>query len=76
MSDTLNKIEDIRSRLDHLEEAGTWLARALVHADATASHTGTLVTVLAEDIREKFTALVAELEADSNDKNKLSLVRN
>lgn len=64
---TVDKIQDICSRLDHLEEAGTWLARSLVHKDSTASHTGTLVTVIAEDIREKLLSLVADLEKEVND---------
>ena len=58
----LSKVQEICLRLDHLESAGDWLSRALVHSDAAGSHTGTLVTVLAEEIREKLLDLVAEIE--------------
>ena len=60
--DSTEKIEEISLRLDHLYSAGEWLARSLVHVDSSASHTGTLVTVLAEDIRSRLLELVTELE--------------
>lgn len=59
---TVDKIHDISLCLEHMHQAGDWLSRSLVHKDATASHTGTLITVLVEDIREKILSLVAELE--------------
>lgn len=60
--DTLQRLHEICLRLDHLENAGSWLARSLVHRDSTASQTGTLVSVLSEDIRERLLELVTELE--------------
>lgn len=60
--DNTGRLEDISLRLDHLQAAGEWLARSLVHIDSSASHTGTLVTVLADDIRVKVIELVTELE--------------
>lgn len=51
------KIHEIDLRLDHLEAMGEWLSRVLVHSDNSASHTGTLVSVIAGDIRK----LLAEL---------------
>jgi hypothetical protein len=60
----LGKLEEISLRLDHLESAGDWLARSLVHSDPAASQTGSLVTVLVEDIRDKLLALVAEMEQE------------
>ena len=35
-----------------------------MHADPTASHPGTLITVLGEDLRERILTLVAELETE------------
>lgn len=60
--DTVGKLQEISLRLDHLEASGEWLARSLVHQDTAASQTGTLVTVLAEDIRQRLLELVTELE--------------
>lgn len=60
----LERLEDISMRLDHLESAGDWIARSLVHTDPAASQTGSLVTVLVEDIREKIIALVTDLEQE------------
>lgn len=62
--DTLEKIHEISMRLEHMHQAGDWLSRSLVHADPTASHTGTLITVLVEDLRERILTLVAELETE------------
>ena len=61
---TLDKIHDISIRLEHMHQAGDWLSRTLVHADPSASHTGTLITVLVEDLRERILNLVAELETE------------
>lgn len=59
---TVEKLQEISLRLEHLEAAGDWLARSLVHVDGVASQTGTLVTVLTEDVRERILELVTELE--------------
>lgn len=59
---TVEKLQEISLRLDHLESAGEWIARSMVHVDSTASHTGSLVTVLADDIRLRVLELVTELE--------------
>jgi len=59
---TMDQILEIASRLDHLGTCAEWIARETVHTDNAVSQTGTLMSVLAEDIREKITALVAELE--------------
>lgn len=60
--DSIQKLQELSQRIDHLENAGEWLARTLVNVDSAASQTGTLVTVLAEDIRERVLELVTELE--------------
>lgn len=60
--DCVHKLQEISLRLDHLQSAGEWLARSLVHVDSAASHTGSLVSVLSEDVRERLLELVTELE--------------
>ncbi len=60
--DTVGKLQEISLRLDHLQSSGEWLARSLVHQDSAASQTGTLISVLAEDIRQRLLDLVTELE--------------
>jgi hypothetical protein len=59
---TMDQILEIASRLDHLGSCAEWIARETVHTDNALSQTGTLMSVLAEDIRERITNLVAELE--------------
>jgi hypothetical protein len=59
---TLAQVLEIASRLDHLGTCAEWIARETVHTDNSVSQTGTLMSVLTEDIREKVNALVAELE--------------
>ena len=59
---TLAQVLEIASRLDHLGSCAEWIARETVHTDNAVSQTGTLMSVLTEDIREKVNALVAELE--------------
>jgi hypothetical protein len=60
--DTLSYIMDITSRIDHLENAAEWIARETVHSDNALSQTGTLICVLAEELREKLCSLVKEME--------------
>jgi hypothetical protein len=62
MMNTLSQILEIASRLDHLGTCAEWIARETVHTDNGISQTGTLISVLAEDIREKINTLIAELE--------------
>jgi hypothetical protein len=62
MMNTLGQILEIASRLDHLGTCAEWIARETVHTDNSVSQTGTLISVLAEDIREKINSLVTELE--------------
>ena len=59
---TLARVLEIASRLDHLGTCAEWIARETVHTDNSISQTGTLISVLTEDIREKLTALISELE--------------
>ena len=59
---SIEKLVDISSRIDHLEHAAEWIARETVHSDNAVSQTGTLICVLAEDLRERILALTRELE--------------
>jgi hypothetical protein len=59
---TLAQILEIASRLDHLGNCAEWIARETVHSDNGISQTGTLISVLTEEVRDKINALVAELE--------------
>lgn len=63
--DTVDKLHEITLRLDHMYSSGEWLARSLVHSDGAASHTGTLITVLVEDVRARILELVTELETEA-----------
>jgi len=58
----LDKLLDISSRIDHLEQAAEWIAKETVHTDSGVSQTGTLICVLADELRERIYALVHELE--------------
>jgi len=59
---TVDRLLEITSRIEHLENAAEWIARETVHTDNSVCQTGTLITVLAEDIREKVCALIREIE--------------
>lgn len=60
----VEKLHDISLRLDQLENTGDWLARALVHKDGAASQAGSLITVLAQDIRDRVLELITTLEKE------------
>jgi hypothetical protein len=60
--DTVEKIIEITSRIEHLETAAEWVAKETVHSDNGVSQTGTLICVLAEEIRQKLFDLVKALE--------------
>jgi hypothetical protein len=60
--ETLEKLIDISSRIDHLENAAEWIARETVHTDQGVSQTGTLICVLAEELREKLSQIFQEVE--------------
>ena len=60
--DTLDKLMDIASRIDHLESVAEWIARETVHSDNTVSQSGTLICVIADDLRERLCQLVKQVE--------------
>lgn len=59
---TLPQVLEIASRLDHLGTCAEWIARETVHTDNAISQTGTLISVLTEEIRDRINNLIAELE--------------
>ena len=61
----VNKLHELSLRIDQIQSAGEWLARALVHTDASASQTGSLISVLADDVRGKLIELVSQLETEA-----------
>jgi hypothetical protein len=63
---TLDRLLEISSRIEHLENAAEWIARETVHTDNTVSQTGTLICAIAEDIQARITELVKQLEEINN----------
>ena len=59
---TLERLLEISSRLDHVESSAEWIARESVHSDNGISQTGTLISVLADEVREKVCSLVRDFE--------------
>ena len=64
--DTLSRLMDISSCLEHLESVAEWIARETVHADAGVSQSGTLICVLADELREAIYALAKDFEESTN----------
>lgn len=62
--DTIDKLVEISSRLDHLENAAEWISKETIHSNNSASQTASLIQALSDDIREKIFELVQELETD------------
>lgn len=60
--DSVNKILEITSRIEQLEQSAEWIAREMVHADSSVSQTGTYISALADDIRERLLKLVRDIE--------------
>lgn len=59
---TMTKVLEITGRLDHLSNCADWIARETVHTDNTLSQTGTLMAVMVEDLRDRISELVVELQ--------------
>lgn len=60
--DTMDRLIEISSRIEHLENAAEWIAKETVHSDSGISQTGTLIYVLADEIREQIFELAQSLE--------------
>ncbi len=59
---TLDKLLEISSRIEHMENAAEWIAKETANTDGAVSQTGSLICVLADDLRERICALVHEFE--------------
>ncbi len=68
---SMERLLEITSRLDHLEASAEWIARETIHKDCTVSQTGTLIMVLVDDLRERVCALVKEIEELTEDNSPL-----
>lgn len=60
--DILTKLTDIASRIDHLESQAEWIVKETVNTDSAISQTATLITALADNLREKICDLVKDME--------------
>lgn len=58
----MDKLLEISSRIEHLENAAEWITRETVNTDSSVSQTGSLICVLCDDIREKICSLVHDFE--------------
>lgn len=62
MASSIDKLMEISSRIDHLEQTAEWIARESVHTDNAISQSGTLICVIADELRSQICDLVQELE--------------
>lgn len=60
--ETVQKLQDLSSRIEHLQVLADWVTRETTHTDNAISQTATLITVLAEEIRERVYEVVRECE--------------
>jgi len=60
--DTLDHLSDISSRIDHLEMCAEWISRETATSDTGLCQTATLITALADEIREKICKLIKDVE--------------
>ncbi|MCB0310736.1 MAG: hypothetical protein KDD42_05850 [Bdellovibrionales bacterium] len=58
----IDRLLAISTRIDHLENAAEWISRETVHSDSAVSQTSTLISVLADEIRERVFELAKEVE--------------
>jgi len=67
--DTVDKLLQISSRIEHLENIAEWIAKETIHTDNGVSQTGSLICVLADQIREAVFELCREFEEVDFDEN-------
>ena len=60
--DTIAKLQEISHRLDHLEASAEWIVRGTELIDPTTAHTAALISLLADDLRDRIVDLVTDLE--------------
>ncbi|MCB0353848.1 MAG: hypothetical protein KDD64_10000 [Bdellovibrionales bacterium] len=68
---TLDKLLDISSRIEHLESAAEWIAKETIHTDSGISQTGTLICVLADEVREAIYQLARDLEGPTEEDERI-----
>lgn len=61
---SLNKLLEISSRIEHLENSAEWIAKETIHTDNAISQTSSLICVLADEVRTRILELVEELERE------------
>lgn len=65
--DTLDRLMEISNRIEHLENTAEWIAKESIHTDSGISQSGTLICVLADEIREAIYELARSLESDTDE---------
>ncbi len=65
--DTLERLMEISNRIEHLENTAEWIAKESIHTDNGISQSGTLICVLADEIREAIYELTRSLESESEE---------
>ncbi len=63
--DTVDHLSDIASRIDHLEMCAEWITRETANSDAGLCQTASLISALADELRDKICRMVRELEGTS-----------
>ncbi|MCB0333500.1 MAG: hypothetical protein KDD55_08365 [Bdellovibrionales bacterium] len=58
---------EISNRIEHLENTAEWIAKESIHTDSGISQSGTLICVLADEIREAIYELARSLESDTDE---------
>lgn len=71
MLNTTDQLVEISSRLEHLENAAEWIAKETIHSDNALSQTGTLICVLADEVREAIYKLAQQAEALAEEQEKI-----
>ena len=61
---TVDKLQELSNRLDHLESVSLWIAETVGETDPAVSQSANLIETLAEDVRYRVMELVSELEKE------------
>ena len=62
MTDIVKELQEISERINHLENSAEWITKETIHQDCSVSQTATLISVLADEVRERVCQLVREIE--------------
>ena len=58
----MRRLQELSLRLDQIESSAEWVSQVMEGKDTPLANTGTLISSLAEDIRNRMLELVTELE--------------